>query len=661
LRLAKGPKSCDRLVIEMRRLHPYGVLLALAALAPSCSSTKLQPTMPGDDAGSDDGSMAGDAAGDAGGGDGAAPPQGCNLPPASTSSTYQVRFDQVGYVPEGAKWAVVLGAGAPAPAFQILDASGAMIGSGTAGPRVLSTTSMAGAPLTGDRIDLSAITTPGKYTIALADGTKAGPVIVDPNAYAPVLPLMLRFLGAQRCGQTTAAISQHGPCHLFASVSGNGAFSGDGIAVADGYTGNVDTNAGAAADVEGGWHDAGDFVKFLNTTAFVLAVDLLALRDHATAFKGARLGGTYDALRAEMRWGLDWVVKMLGGAQMYHQVSGAADHDVGWRIPEADTTTPVPGYTQRPAFQFASGQGGNLLGRSAAALALGSQVFADDAAYASKLLTLAKTAYAAGGSLGMPQSSDPVDFYNEGSVDDDLSLAAAVLAQVTSDPTYLADALTHARALEGPAPMATIPLQWGDLSALAFLETGLAEPAASAERTEMAMQLNQAAALMVSNEASPSGPGAAFHYAMATFGDGSIEESLGAASVCLASKKLGGSATCAEIARAQVHWMLGQNPFGESFMVGAAPTCPINLHHSLAQAAQITLVGAIAGGPTSIATLQGNMDPNLPIPNGNGYFAPWSTPALVYEDVLEDYVMNEPAIDFTAPLVFVLGELLDGP
>ena len=584
-----------------------------------------------------------------------AAPFACSL--GATTSKYAVRFDQVGYLPEGSSAAVVLGAASPAPKFQVIDlSSNAPVASGVAGPRVLDTTSRAGTRLTGDRIDLSALVA-GQYQIVLEDGSKFGPVRVDANAYASVVPNLLRFFGAQRCGPTTMQASQHAACHRFASIAGMGTFSGDGIAVDDGTTGTIDTTTGPAVDVEGGWHDAGDYIKFVGTTSFTLAVDLLALRDHPAVFAGPRAGSAKEALRAEMRWGLDWLVKMLGGAVMYHQVSGSPDHDVGWRIPEADTMTPVPPYTQRPVFRLAAGAGGNLLGRSAAALALGSQVFSDDPSYAAQLLTLARTVYAAGTTRPTAQSPDPPDFYLESSVDDDLSFGSSILAQITGDASYAADALARARALKPPS--GPQPLYWGDVTALAFLETGMAYPAASAERAEMAQDLASLAAPIQQITKQATAPGVAFGWAVDVFDNGSLEQSLGSASVCLAAARMGGNAGCAELARSQLHYLFGQNPFGLSFLIGEGCVNPTNVHHALAQAARIKVFGAVVGGPTSLGVLQGLNDSSVPIPTSTTPFAPWSTDAELYEDDLGDYVVNEPAIDFTAPLVFDLGELLD--
>jgi hypothetical protein len=100
--------------------------------------------------------------------------------------------------------------------------------------------------------------------------------------------------------------------------------------------------------------------------------------------------------------------------------------------------------------------------------------------------------------------------------------------------------------------------------------------------------------------------------------------------------------------------MLGENPFGLSFLIGAGTAFPQNLHHAFAQAAHVTIPGAIAGGPTSVRVLDGS---KLPLPPKTDPYAPWSTDDLLYEDATADYICNEPAIDFAAALVFTLGEL----
>jgi hypothetical protein len=582
------------------------------------------------------------------------------LPPVGTNTGYVLRYDQLGYLTQGVNWAMLLSHGKPAPAYQLVDDKGCAVGKSTmASPRAVDATSRAGSKITGDRIDLSAIKTPGTYWVVV-DGARFGPIKVGDDVYANLLPTMLAFLKEQRCGNTTVAISKHDACHLFSSVTAAG-HSGDGVAVADGTTTNITFASGPAVDAEGGWHDAGDYIKFVGTTAFVLSVDLLALRDHPTAFASSKLGNVAADFKAEMRWGLDWLMKMIGGPTLYHQCSGEKDHDPDPRIPEADTTTAIPGYAQRPLFKFADGKGANLIGRGAAALALGSVVWkTEDPAYSAKLLAAARSAYAAYPTRKSDQNPDPVDFYQENTYSDDMAFGAAELALATGEQPFKDDAVKYARIVDTTSTPAK-PMYWGDTTAMGLLETGRIFPVGDPIRMEMAGLLKDIALPMLQSATAPTGPGAPYHYALDAFDNGTVEQSLGAASVCLAARRLGGNDACDQVGRDQLHWMLGLNPFGYSFLIGAGATYPKHPQHAWAQKTGKEITGAIVGGPTGMKVLMdvASGDPSLQLPTAMSPLAEWSTDDLVYEDDVTNYVVNEPAIDFTAPLVFVLAELAD--
>ena len=94
---------------------------------------------------------------------------------------------------------------------------------------------------------------------------------------------------------------------------------------------------GGPVNAEGGWFDAGDYVKFVGTTSFAESLMLLALRDHPSVVAGSRM-------RAEAKHGLAWLLKMWDDRRriLYFQVgigsgndSIAGDHDV-WRLPQED-------------------------------------------------------------------------------------------------------------------------------------------------------------------------------------------------------------------------------------------------------------------------------------------------------------------------------------
>ena len=522
---------------------------------------------------------------------------GCKPLGESAASPYRVRYDQVGYSLDPDRFAVVISSGLPAPHYRIHDATTqCAIAEGTAGPRLLQTTSRAGTPLTGDRIDLSALAE-GRYIVVLEDGSRTGPIVLGKDVDTPILALVVRFLSAQRCGPTTKGVSVHDACHLFKSVAVG--HSGDGVIVDD----------------------------------------------------GAALGAPGKELAGELRWGLDWLLKMVAGAEPLHQVGGEGDHDADWRIPEGDTARPIAAYDARPVFRMAKGRGRNVLGRSAAAFAFGAQVYAADEAYSRRLLAAARSTYALAKARPGVQNPDPPDYYPEKAGEDDLVLGAAALARLTGEASYSSDAYAFGTRL---TPMPGTTVGWGSVDALALLEAARAFPPGSHERSELARQLAALAAPIAATATNPVGPGGAFGYALPTFNNGSVAESLGAAVTCLASRRLNGTAGCDVVARRQLHWMLGENPFGVSFLIGAGTAFPQNLHHSFGLAAHVTVAGAIAGGPTSVHILE---ESKLPLPPKTDPYSPWSTEDLLYEDKTEDYVCNEPAIDFAAALVLTLGEL----
>src|SRR5262249_18270385 len=164
-----------------------------------------------------------------------------------------------------------------------------------------------------------------------------------------------------------------------------------------------------------------------------------------------------------------------------------------------------------------------------------------------------RKAYAEGVKRPKGQSPDPPGFYPESSVDDDLALGAAVLSQATGEASFRDDALSHARRLKK-----TGELYWGDVTNLALMETALVYPEGSSERAEIAAKLHGGVQDVASTDQKPTGPGASFRYALQRFGNGSVEQSLGAAASCLASRRLGGNEVCADVARNQLHWLFGQ-------------------------------------------------------------------------------------------------------
>ena len=145
--------------------------------------------------------------------------------------------------------------------------------------------------------DFSAVTTPGSYQIEIDDQISP-PFAIRDRLYDRILLGYLTFLKAQRCGCPIFGV--HDACHL-----------DDGVLDLD----------GSAHPATGGWHDAGDFRKWLAFTLPHIEA-LLSIREHCT--QDLQCGGIDpSALLDELRWGNRFFHQMMApSGQVYEDVAG---------------------------------------------------------------------------------------------------------------------------------------------------------------------------------------------------------------------------------------------------------------------------------------------------------------------------------------------------
>jgi len=247
------------------------------------------------------------------------------------------------------------------------------------------------------------------------------------------------------------------------------------------------TPTGAVIDASGGWWDAGDYMKFVETHSYVVALMLVGVRDFPNQM-GA--GSTASNFTAEAKFGLDWLQKMWddNSKTFYYQVAVASgghayvgDHDI-WRLPQVDDTyqnciSPYEYICNRPVFQNTAGGAAasispNLAGRMASSLAECYQVFkASNSTYADQCLLSAEHIFdLANTAPGQLLTAGPYDFYPEVEWRDDLELAATELYLALqpgnlpaglphTDPLfYLTEAANWAHAYNGSNTVNGIPI-----------------------------------------------------------------------------------------------------------------------------------------------------------------------------------------------------------
>jgi len=221
-----------------------------------------------------------------------------------------------------------------------------------------------------------------------------------------------------------------------------------------------------SVDLTGGWYDAGDHVKF----GFPMAYSTTVLAWGAIEYQSAyQKSGQLPYLLANLRWACDYFMKCHTAPNVLYGQVGAAGPDHAWWGPCEVMQM------ARPSFKIdAAHPGSDLAGETAAALAACSIVFASsDPTYSATLLTHAKQLYTFADTYRGKYSdaiTDAQSFYNSWSgYNDELVWGAIWLYKATSDSTYLNKAVAYYPNLGYESQSTTVhsyhwTLSWDDKS-----------------------------------------------------------------------------------------------------------------------------------------------------------------------------------------------------
>src|SRR5437773_1726276 len=309
-------------------------------------------------------------------------------PANAVTATAFVRVNQIGYPAASAKRAFLMASDVETGATFSLTSGGSAAFSGTVGAD-LGTWSTAYPHVYA--LDFTAFSTAGTYSIHVAGSIPATSppfkIGTGSTLFSQALTNARSFYGNERdgAGYIPSALrtapahlnDQNAMTYLTPHANQTGHFTGDL------------TPLGVTVDASGGWWDAGDYLKFVQTTSYTADLLLAGVRD----FPGQMgTGSAASDFTAEAKFGADWLLRMWDDSTrtLYYQAGigegnakTVGDHDL-WRLPQDDDayggTDPLYRYIRnRPVFR--AGPPGspispNLAGRDAAALALCYQVFA---------------------------------------------------------------------------------------------------------------------------------------------------------------------------------------------------------------------------------------------------------------------------------------------
>jgi endoglucanase len=570
-----------------------------------------------------------------------------------------IRINQIGFNANSPKSAVVLGNKQLPEKFEILNAqSGKIVFEGQA--KKLSSGWGNFDQLV--ELDFSNLTNQGRFLIRY-DGADSQVFQISSAAYAELPDQLLEFMRQQRCGYNPWLDAV---CHSF-----------------DGRLVDGPVPDGSYLDATGGWHDAGDQLKYLLTSSNATAQMLLAYRLHEQTTAGKRnkkgilfkdkvneLGqngsNNIPDILDEARWGLNWMLKLHPSPEeLYHQVADDRDH-IGFRLPQNETANYGWGTGSYRVVYFATGkpQGlrqfksesnglANLAGRYAAAMALGYQIWKDDPVqsdYALKLLRAGREVYALGkkkegvqqgNSYGAPYR------YEETTWADDMEWGAAELFMATGERKYLEDAKRYARLAatdnwmsEGKAKHYQFYpfMNLGHFRLYNLVDKKIKKELTTYYKEGIDQTLKR-------SHSNPFSIGVPFIWC-------SNNLVVALATQLVLYERMTSNSLYQSFSAKQKDWLLGRNPWGFSMFteIPENGVYPRNPHLFATAILKRGIRGGLVDGPVYQSIFQSLKGVGISEPDP---LAPFHDRQAVFHDDIKDYSTNEPTMDGTASAILL--------
>ena len=563
---------------------------------------------------------------------------------AGANAQPHIRLNQLGFAPNAPKSALVFSNDPLPDEFRIVAANGSIIFKGRPNPSAGSW----GEFNHHADLDFSSFNSEGSYLIEIGSARSAKFTIsCTINNQLP--DQLLEFMRQQRCGYNPYVDAA---CHTF-----------------DGRT-----PSGTYISATGGWHDAGDQLKYLltssNATAQMLLAYQLAPRDRVFTDKFNALGqpganGIADVLDEAM-WGLAWMLRLHPAPdQLYHQVADDRDHK-GFRLPQNETVDYGWGPGSYRVVYLADGQPqglrqyksesngvANLAGRYAAAMALGYQIWKDDPrlrSFAQTLLQAGREVYALGQAKEGVQQGNSYGApyrYAETTWADDMEWGAAELFRATKDARYLRDAKRYALLARDESWMGKD--EAGHYQYYPFMNIGhfrLYDLVDARTKKQLADFYRQEIERCLGKSAgNPYRIGVPFIWC-------SNNLVVALATECLFYERMTGDRRYREFAFKQIDWLLGRNPWGTSMFTGipSEGVYPKDVHLFANALLKKLVPGGLVDGPVYRKVFQSLRGVSIREPDP---FAAFQDERAVYHDDINDYSTNEPTMDGTASAILL--------
>ncbi len=524
-------------------------------------------------------------------------------------------FNQVGYKPGDEKLIYFHGKH-DISSFKVCDDEGNVVYSGKTTMKKYSEAAKEGVRIG----DISEITKPGTYYVTTDIMGESYKFTIAEDVYDNSFDSIVKMLYLQRCGceltEEYAGSFAHSICHTDKAL--------------------VYGTKNEYIDVSGGWHDAGDYGRYVVPAAKTIADLLYAYEANPDVFSDAldipESGNGIPDVLDETRYELEWMFKMQradGG--VYHKVN--TEIFCGNVFPAEDTD-------QLYAFAVSTPATADF----AASMALASRVYASvDADFAAKCLDSAVLAWSfleKNGNISFhnPAGTETGEYPDENDRDERF-WAAAVLYNVTGEEKY------H-DAVKAVASGSNIyrGKGWADVGTFGTLEyIGIEESRRDADTYNALYNdfIAYADSLMAvaDNEV--------FCISLAEYPWGSNMTVADNGATLAQAYALTGNKKYLSKAKMHMHYIFGLNPMGLSYVTGEGTRSPENPHHRMSSVVDEVMPGMLIGGPNQ----------NREDPAAQTYLTQDTAPMKCYLDKFESYSCNEITIYWNSPLINLMAAL----
>jgi len=517
-----------------------------------------------------------------------------------------IKINQVGYFPDAPKKFLV---DKEATDFEIIDVkSGNVVYKGKLVNKGVDRISKDNV-WEGDFTDFK---TPGKYKIVIKpSGDESYVFEIRKNIYKDVFYKVMRSYYLQRCGidiDDKITGFKLSACHNRPAVF------------------HPSLKKTGSLEVNGGWHDAGDYGKYIPSAAVTVGQFLLLYEVMPDKFKDKELdipesGNGVPDILDEVRWELEWMLKMQDKDGVVYHKATTKEFPSLWTPPEKDLDT-----------IYIIGIMSHDVGVFAATMAQAARVYKKiDPSFAEKCLNAAKKAWEWLEKNPFIGFKNPPDVntgeYPVGQDEGARVWAAVELYLTTGEEKYHNYFKSnYSKSFAGRGPITNI--SWDmvhPIGYLSYLFNPKGDPSIKEFIKNQLLQTADSVVRLANLDKN------FYQTTLLDFTYTSNKRLLAAAVTLMFADMISPNQVYKNIILEQLNYIFGKNPLTKCYVTGVGSDSPENPHNRLVLSKGVMIPGLLVQGPNS-ETLG---------PKG-------------YYDVADSWSTNENAIDFSAPLVLLL-------